>query len=119
MIPNSTIFNFTVQAAEKVTGVDADYIVSSRRIARVCRARIAVIFCLYYIGWPAQRIAKFFRGMDGKQMEVSTVTHGIKRAKKLREEDFSFSYLCDQIKNLADEEKKSVRTVSMGLRYTR
>lgn len=111
MIPNSSLFSWSLNAAEKVTGVYADYITQEWRTARVCRARIAVFYFLHVSGWPAQRIADFFSGMNCKTLNVSTVTHGIKRAKKLRDEDYSFLYLCDQIKNIVDETMKSVRTV--------
>jgi len=119
MIPNSTIFTWTVEAAEKVTGVDSENIIGACRSGRVARARSAVFYSLHSMGWPAKRIAHFFHGMDSEKIADSTISHGIKRAKKLRDEDWSFLYLCDQIKNIVDEEKKSVRTVSIGLQYTR
>lgn len=122
MIPNSTIFTWTIQAAETVTGVDADYICTEIRSARVCRARIAVFYHLHDIGWPAKRIAQFFHGNEGKKINISTVTYGIHRAKRLHAEDWSFDYLCNQIKSLVNVEKQSARndpSISIGLRYSR
>lgn len=119
MIPNSTIFTWTIEAAEKVTGVDADYITSGLRTPKVSEARTAVFYALHSFGWPAQRIAGFFKGVNGKKIVVSTVTLGIRRARKLIGFDSKFRDLYLEIKGEVRALKAAERTVAIGLRSTR
>ena len=90
MITNSTLFNWTLRATENITGVHADCIITGVRTPKVCNARIIVFYFLHSFGWPAQRMTSFFRGMDGKEISVSTVTHGILRARKIKQYKASF-----------------------------
>jgi hypothetical protein len=119
MIPNSTLFTWTIEAAEKVTGVDADCLTSGMRPPKVSEARTAVFYVLHCYGWPAQRIAGFFKGVNGKTISVSTVTHAIIRARRMIGYDSKFRDLYSGIKDEVKAQKESVRTVSIGLRYTR
>ncbi len=119
MIPNSTIFTWTIEAAEKVTGVDADCLTSGMRPPKISEARTAVFYVLHCFGWPAQRIAGFFKGVNGKKISVSTVTHAIIRARRLIGYDSKFLSLYADIKAEVNAQKAAVRTVSIGLRYTR
>lgn len=115
----SDTFEITICAAEKICEIDADIIRSSNQTNRVCRARIAVFLVLYQRGWTAQRISEFFKSYTRENLNVSTVTHGLCRARKLRKIDPSFAYLCDQIKEEVIAIRSANNTVAIGLRYSR
>ena len=112
-------FQITIQAAEKITGVDAEIFTSPIRTNAAHRARSAVFLVLQHRGWSALRISRFFKSYKHDHVDISTVTRCIQRAKKLLQADESFGSLCEQIKAEVIASKSTERTVAIGLRYSR
>lgn len=112
-------FEITIQAAERITGLDEEIIRSANCTNRVHRARTAVFLVLNHRGWTAQRISKYFQSYTREHLDVSTVTHGLGRARKLHKQDASFQYLCEQIKAEVMTIRNATSTFALGLRYTR
>lgn len=74
-------------------GLDIDVLISRRRDRRADTARFAAVWIGRRI--TEQPLAEIGRALGGR--DYSTVTHALKRAAALRDQDGAFKAMCDRI----------------------
>jgi len=78
-----------IERAAQAVGETPDSVVCANRKPRLARARWAVMLALRNEGWSTFRIGREIGNRDH-----TTVMHGLKKARELREIDADFERLC-------------------------
>jgi chromosomal replication initiator protein len=78
-----------IERAAKAVGTPVDVLVGDNRARPLSHARWAVMLALWNAGWSTMRIGRALGNRDH-----TTVMHGLKKARELREVDADFERLC-------------------------
>lgn len=88
-----------LEETARLTGISVARLTGDERSAEVVRARWAAVWVIReYSGLSLSHIGRHFGDRDH-----TTIWHACKRADKLREQDMSFRWLCDQLEETAKQ----------------